>query len=53
MEAENAQQALALLRRETFDCVLLDYQVPGLNTLELLGKIGRHMAVVTSPAART
>jgi signal transduction histidine kinase len=38
-ECTDAQAALALLRATTYDCVLLDYQLPGSNGLETLAAI--------------
>lgn len=36
VEAENGQQTLALLERESFDLVLLDIMMPGITGLEVL-----------------
>ncbi len=36
LEANTGEQALALLQEQAPDCVLLDYQVPGTDTLALL-----------------
>ncbi len=35
----NASDALAQLRNESYDCIFLDYQLPGVDGLELLKKI--------------
>jgi len=35
----NASDALAQLRNENYDCIFLDYQLPGVDGLELLKKI--------------
>ena len=35
-EAENAEAALALLEKESFDCTLLDYRMPGSDGLEVV-----------------
>lgn len=37
---ENSERALETLSRNTFDIVILDYKLPGMNGLDLLGKIG-------------
>lgn len=37
--AETAEQALTLLRSETYDAVLTDISMPGLSGLELLGHV--------------
>lgn len=34
--AESADQALKLLNKKDYDCILCDYQMPGMNGLELL-----------------
>lgn len=38
-EAENSEQALTTLATESFDCVLLDYQLPGINGLDMLREL--------------
>ena len=38
-EAEDAAEALALCKRDHFDCVLLDYYMPGIGGLDLVEKI--------------
>ncbi|EYF03190.1 response regulator [Chondromyces apiculatus] len=35
-EASGAAEALSALRRQSFDCVLLDYRLPGTNGMEVL-----------------
>ena len=48
-EAEDGDRALELLRQQRFDCVLLDYSLPGRNGLELLRLIRAdrpHVAVI-------
>lgn len=35
-EARNAQEALSLLPNQTFDCILSDFQMPGMDGLNLL-----------------
>lgn len=38
-QAENAETALSLLARETFDCVVSDIRMPGMSGVELLRRI--------------
>jgi signal transduction histidine kinase len=38
-EAAGPEEALALLREQTFDCVILDYQLPGADGLQVLHSI--------------
>ncbi|MGE4410183.1 MAG: ATP-binding protein [Sphingobium sp.] len=48
-EAEDGESALALLRTERFDCILLDYSLPGRNGLDLLRLIRAdhpHLAII-------
>src|SRR5208282_5174680 len=40
LTAEHAEGALDLLRRQAFDLVLLDYQMPGKNGFELYRELG-------------
>jgi DNA-binding response OmpR family regulator len=40
LTADNANIALDLLRRQAFDLVLLDYQMPGKNGFELYRELG-------------
>ena len=37
--AASGKEALDILERETFDLVMLDIKMPGINGLEILGKI--------------
>ncbi len=39
VSCETGEDALRLLRENTFDAVLIDYDMPGINGLELLSKI--------------
>jgi diguanylate cyclase (GGDEF)-like protein len=45
-EAESGPQALGILQRDAFDCVLLDYFIPGTNTHQLLTQIAARCAVI-------
>jgi len=40
-ETENANEALALIKQQPFDIVVLDLELPGMNGLELLNTITR------------
>lgn len=46
VEAENELQALELLASEPVDCVLLDYDLPGTNTVALVTEISKQVPVV-------
>jgi len=45
--ASNGDEALRLLRRETFDVVLSDQRMPGMSGTELLGRV-REIAPATA-----
>jgi len=49
IEAENGQQTLDLLARESFDLVLLDIMMPGITGLEVLKIIRKTPATVDLP----
>jgi DNA-binding response OmpR family regulator len=50
----NGEQALALLERESFDLLMLDYRMPGLNGIETWERIRaregavRHVVLITA-----
>jgi sigma-B regulation protein RsbU (phosphoserine phosphatase) len=46
VEAENGSQAKRLVDVQTPDCILLDYHIPGTNSLELLDDLRLHAPVV-------
>ena len=46
LEAEDGPQALRMLQTDKPACVLLDYNIPGTNTLKLLAELGLHVPVV-------
>ena len=46
VEAASGAEALAFLHKDAFDCVLLDYTIPGTDTHQLLTQIGKEWAVV-------
>ena len=46
VEAESGRQALELLATETVDCVLLDYDIPGTDTVALVTEISKQVPVV-------
>ncbi|HEV7999081.1 MAG TPA: SpoIIE family protein phosphatase [Planctomycetaceae bacterium] len=46
VEAENAHQAMRLVDAHQPDCILLDYNIPGTNALELLDDLRLHAPVV-------
>jgi phosphoserine phosphatase RsbU/P len=46
VEAENGHQALQLVDAQQPDCILLDYNIPGTNALELLDDLRLHAPVV-------
>lgn len=41
VEAESVEEAFALVRDDTFDCVILDYDLPGGNGLEVVEHLRR------------
>ncbi|MBS0354788.1 MAG: diguanylate cyclase [Proteobacteria bacterium] len=45
--AENAQAAMAQLHAERFDCILLDYRLPGQDGLDLLQQLGSTPGMTT------
>lgn len=45
-EASNGSAAVEMLKKESFDCILMDYLMPGLNGLTTL-KIIREMGINT------
>jgi phosphoserine phosphatase RsbU/P len=46
VEAENGQQAMRLIGSRQPDCILLDYNIPGTNALELLDDLRLYAPVV-------
>jgi sigma-B regulation protein RsbU (phosphoserine phosphatase) len=46
VEAEDAHEALRLANAHQPDCILLDYNIPGTNSLELLDDLRLHAPVV-------
>jgi CheY-like chemotaxis protein len=44
VEAENGVAALALLRRNTIDLIILDYEMPSMNGCEFLEELERTVA---------
>jgi sigma-B regulation protein RsbU (phosphoserine phosphatase) len=46
VEAEDAHQAMRLIDAHQPDCILLDYNIPGTNALELLDDLRLHAPVV-------
>jgi PAS domain S-box-containing protein len=49
---KNAQETLEVISKEVFDCIFLDYQLPGIDGLQLLKKI-RDKDVLTPVAVLT
>ncbi|MCX6185657.1 MAG: response regulator [Bacteroidetes bacterium] len=49
---KNAQETLEIIAKEVFDCIFLDYQLPGIDGLQLLKKI-RDKDVLTPVAVLT
>lgn len=49
---KNAQETLEIIGKEVFDCIFLDYQLPGIDGLQLLKKI-RDKDVLTPVAVLT
>jgi CheY-like chemotaxis protein len=48
-EAENGEKALRLLSGNSFDLVLLDFRMPGMNGLDVLREVKRlNPAILTS-----
>ncbi len=45
-EATTGKEAVDWLNRQPFDCLLLDYHIPGLDTLKLVDRIGQRLPVV-------
>ncbi len=46
--AQNANRALALVQETSFDLVVLDFIMPGMDGLELLARIRKHQPLVRS-----
>ncbi len=46
IEAEDGKQALGIINSERPDCILLDYNIPGTETLELLDDLRVHAPLV-------
>jgi CheY-like chemotaxis protein len=44
-EAENGQEALNFLRKECFDCVILDYRLPDFDGLTLIKEIRKEFTI--------
>jgi len=40
--AQSAEDALALLERETISAMITDLQLPGMNGIELIGRVREH-----------
>ncbi len=48
-EAEDADQGLAILRSDTIDCVLLDFNLPDMDGLSFLEALDDHDSVLSTP----
>ena len=51
--AENGRMALEMLRRESFDLLLLDLEMPEMNGFEVLEQLGRDLALRDVPVIVT
>jgi PAS domain S-box-containing protein len=49
LEAEDAERALELCRTHEVDCILLDYQLPGMDGLEFLRRLSDEQGQVRPP----
>jgi PAS domain S-box-containing protein len=45
-EASTAEEALILLKRDKYDCVISDYQLPGMAGLDLLGALRKRRSQI-------
>lgn len=43
LQCENATEALLLVQRETFDYIITDFHMPGMNGIELVRRLRSHL----------